>query len=277
MHFSKTWLLLEQEGLLAQACLCNGLTTLRQASLGNKKGLFYSAFFELSTGFERTMKLILILDHMAQNQLSPPDDKFIRRYGHQLRKLFDGTKFVGVRLGVTTLERFQPGSLEMITLKFLDEFADTRGRYSNINNLTGHQNQMVADPLQRWGEIANDIMRDHATATERKKAQLNGQAAAAAIGHISISLINGMDQRKMGVAALHTRSSELEIAARYTIYVLVTLIAALRELIESVSEACWNVEPKLGSNGTAHIPQMREFFDFAYADKRYAMRKSKWL
>jgi hypothetical protein len=119
-------------------------------------------------------------------------------------------------------------------------------------------------------------MREHATATERKKAQLNGQAAAAAIGHISISLINGMDQRKMGVAALHTRSSELETAARYAIYVLVTLIAALRELIEPVSEACWNVESKLGSNGTAHIPHMREYFDFAYADKRYTRLKSKW-
>ena len=26
MAFSATWFLLEQEGLLAQACLCNGLT-----------------------------------------------------------------------------------------------------------------------------------------------------------------------------------------------------------------------------------------------------------
>jgi len=47
MKFSPTWYLLEQEGLLAQACLCNGLTVLRRANLGDKKGLFYSAFFEL--------------------------------------------------------------------------------------------------------------------------------------------------------------------------------------------------------------------------------------
>ena len=36
--FSATWFLLEQEGLLAQACLCNGLTALRRANLGDKKG-----------------------------------------------------------------------------------------------------------------------------------------------------------------------------------------------------------------------------------------------
>ena len=39
MAFSPTWFLLEQEGLLAQACLCNGLTALRRANLGDKKGL----------------------------------------------------------------------------------------------------------------------------------------------------------------------------------------------------------------------------------------------
>ena len=38
-------------------------------NLGNKKGLFYFAFFDLSIGFERTMKLILIFDHMARHNL----------------------------------------------------------------------------------------------------------------------------------------------------------------------------------------------------------------
>jgi hypothetical protein len=36
MPFSATWFLLEQEGLLAQACLCNGLTALRRANRGER-------------------------------------------------------------------------------------------------------------------------------------------------------------------------------------------------------------------------------------------------
>ena len=276
MTFTKTWFLLEQEGLLAQACLCHGLTALRQANLGDKKGLFYSAFFELSTGLERTMKLILILDHMAQNQLSPPDDKFIRCYGHRLGKLWNATKSVGARRGLTVLEGFQADSLGMITLAFLDKFADTNGRYSNINQLTGRGNQTVADPLQRWGEITNLIMRDHATVSERQRAQSNGQTVAAAVSDISISLINDMDQQNMEVAGLHTRSSELETAARYAIHALVTLVAALRDVIESVCEDCWKTELDMGQDGTAHIPHMREFFDFAWTDKSYVRRKRKW-
>jgi len=43
--------------------------------------LFYSAFFELSIGFERVLKLVLILDHMARNQLVPPDSKAVEDYG----------------------------------------------------------------------------------------------------------------------------------------------------------------------------------------------------
>ena len=168
MSRNKTWFLLEQEGLLARACLCNGLTALGQANLGDRKGFYYSAFFELSIGFERMMKLVLILDHMSRHHLSPPDDMIIKNYGHKLRKLFHEAESVS-RLGLTTLNNFPAGSLAMITLEFLDGFADTSGRYSNINKLTRNKHQAVADPLRRWGEIADLTMRDLATVAERKK------------------------------------------------------------------------------------------------------------
>jgi hypothetical protein len=42
-----------------------------------------------------------------------------------------------------------------------------------------------------------------------------------------------MDQRQMDVVALHVRASELDTAAKYAIYALVTLIAALRDVIDS--------------------------------------------
>ena len=163
MVFSATWFLLEQEGLLAQACLCNGLTALRRANLGDKKGLFYSAFFELSIGFERTLKLVLILDYMARNQLTPPDSKTVEDYGHKLRALFDSTKAICTTRGVTALDAFQSDSLPIAILGFLDDFAHPGGRYSNINKLTGHKHQLMADPIVKWGEIAKRIMCEHAT------------------------------------------------------------------------------------------------------------------
>jgi hypothetical protein len=70
--FSDMWYLLQQEGYLTQSCLCNGLTALRHANINDKKGLYYSAFFELSIGLERMMKLIIIIHHMSNNNLTPP-------------------------------------------------------------------------------------------------------------------------------------------------------------------------------------------------------------
>lgn len=275
MAFSATWFLLEQEGFLAQSCLCNGLTALRHANLGDKKGLFYSAFFELSIGFERTLKLILILDHLARNKLVPPDSNTVEGYGHKLRSLFDATKAVCVTHGVTVLDEFQPNSLPIVILSFLDDFAHTGGRYSNINKLTGHKHQAMADPIVKWGEIASQIMQTQATSRERERAQLNGQMARLAFGDTAASLISDLNQQPMDVAPLHVRASELDTAAKHAIYALVTMIAALREVIDSLCGSAWTANPP-GNSGVADVPDMKEFFQFAWADRQYVMRKRQW-
>lgn len=275
MAFSATWFLLQQEGLLAQACLCNGLTALRRANLGDKKGLFYSAFFELSIGFERTMKLVLILDHMARNHLTPPDSKTVEGYGHKLIPLFDAMKTVCTTRAVNALQGFQADSLPMEILIFLDHFAHTGGRYSNINKLTGHKHQAMADPIVQWGKIANRILQKHATRKERQRAELNGQTATAAFGDAAASLISGLDQQRMDVAQMFTRASELDTAARHAIFALIELIAALREVIDSVCDSAWVANPPSPS-GLADVPDMKEFFQFAWADRKYVMRKRLW-
>lgn len=275
MVFSATWFLLEQEGLLAQACLCNGLTALRRANLGDKKGLFYSAFFELSIGFERTLKLVLILDHMARNQLIPPDSKTVEDYGHKLRVLFDSTKAICAARGVTALDAFQADSLPITILGFLDDFAHPGGRYSNINKLTGHKHQAMADPIVQWGEIANRIMREHATPGERKRAELNGHMANVAFGNAAASLISDLNQQLKGVASLHVRASELDTAAKHAVYALVTLIAAMREVVDSLCDSAWNASPA-GRSGMPDVPDMKEFFQFAWADRQFVMRKRMW-
>lgn len=79
---------------IQNSCLCNGLTALLRANLGDKKGFFYSTFFELSIGLERMLKQALILDYMSRNQSAPPDSKTVEGYGHKLRTLFDKIKAI---------------------------------------------------------------------------------------------------------------------------------------------------------------------------------------
>lgn len=160
-------------------------------------------------------------------------------------------------------------------LEFLDDFAHPGGRYSNINKLTGHKHQTMADPVVKWGEIANRIMSEHATPSQRKRAELNGQLVSEAFGNAAASLISDMNQQQMGVARLFTRASELDSAARHAIYALVTLVSALREVIDSLCDSAWKASPA-GRSGMPDVPDMKDFFQFAWANKQYVMRKRRW-
>lgn len=118
-------------------------------------------------------------------------------------------------------------------------------------------------------------MREQASPRERKRAQLNGLMANAAFGGAAVSLISDLNQQPMAVASLHVRASELDTAAKYAIYALLTLIAALREVIDFLCDSAWTVNPS-GKSGVADLPDMKEFFQFAWTDRQYVMRKRQW-
>ena len=61
----------------------------------------------------------------------------------------------------------------------------------------------------------------------------------------------------------------------YAIYALVTLLAALRDVIHSLCDSAWAVN-QAAQAGAAEVPDMKEFFQFAWADRQYVMRKRQW-
>jgi hypothetical protein len=275
LSFSPTWFLLQQEGFLSQACLCNGLTALANANIGDKKGLYYSAFFELSIGLERMMKLIIILDHMAQNELAPPNSQTIEQYQHKLNALFKATYDICSARGLTSLQPFDGDSLPRVLLTFLDSFAHPGGRYANLNKLTGHRHQALADPLVEWGRIATQIFAKQATASQRKTAKRSGYIARAAFGDAAASMISDLDQTYSDVEGLFARASELETVGRHAIFALVCLIDALRNVLDEVTSNAMQVNRNF-SQDVVGVPDMNEFFQFAWADKNYVMRKRRW-
>ena len=52
-----------------------------------------------------------------------------------------------------------------------------------------------------------------------------------------------MNQQQMGVAQLHVRASELDTASMHTIYALVTLIATLRDVIDTLCDSARAANP----------------------------------
>lgn len=118
-------------------------------------------------------------------------------------------------------------------------------------------------------------MQTQATPRERERAQMNGRMASIAFGGAAVSLMSDLNQQRMGVAPLHVRASELDTAANYAIYALVTLIAALRDVIDALCDSAWAVN-RAAQAGAAEVPAMKEFFQFAWADRQYVTRKRRW-
>jgi hypothetical protein len=133
----------------------------------------------------------------------------------------------------------------------------------------------MADPIAQWGEIASQ---DHANASHAQGAptcSIEWAGGKLAFGGAAASLISDLNQQPMDVAPLHVRASELDTAAKHAIYALVSLIAALREVIDSLCGSCLGGQSSRHS-GVATVPDMKEFFQFAWADRQYVMRKRQW-
>lgn len=54
-----------------------------------------------------------------------------------------------------------------------------------------------------------------------------------------------------------------------------TLIAALRDVIDSLCGSAWAIN-RPAHSGAAEVPVMKEFLQFAWADRQYVMRKRQW-
>lgn len=248
---------------------------MRQANVGDKKGLYYSAFFELSIGFERLMKLIIIIDYMADNKLSFPEPKAIESFGHKLNELFEATKLVCQRRSPKLVESLNSQALSIKILSFLDKYSHPSGRYANINKLLSNKFQHAQDPLLQWSEIAKLIFDSYATEREKSKADFMGKSASIAFGDSAISLIGDLGGNTLGVSELHATASVLDTASKHAIFALVVLIEELRKVLGSVTDAAHEVE-HLDGNSSSSVPYMKEFFDFAWSERSVVMRKKRW-
>ena len=90
LRFSRTFTLLQQEGHLARTSLLSGIDLLLKANLDEQNiGKFYSAFFQLTIGIERILKLVVITNHMLENNYTPPTDEELRKkYGHNIKATY---------------------------------------------------------------------------------------------------------------------------------------------------------------------------------------------
>jgi hypothetical protein len=77
-----------REAGIAASALYSGLNALRKANYA-EPSLYDQAFFGISIGLERMMKLAILLHARANGSGYPSEKGFKQEYSHDLTKLFD--------------------------------------------------------------------------------------------------------------------------------------------------------------------------------------------
>ena len=264
--FPPSFLLLQQEGYLISSSLTNGLTELRSAHIHNK-GAFYTALFNLSVGFERLLKAIIIIDHMLNNELAVPSKKQLQARGHNITDLYDECQSIGSLRGSPLPIRAQLGAIDRELLQLLSDFARVT-RYHNLDALSASHTS--TDPLARLNQLLIAILAKDAP--QRQKDKILNQAGVVAnqIDDITFTLMHALDQRPLTTSEALSLPGLHEQSVRFSVLRLIKLLTPLRDLLEEVSQGAY------GHGPVPPFPQMHEFLEWLWDDRAYVLRKKKW-
>ncbi len=248
--FTEKERLLANEASLTSSLLGNGLNSLRKANIYNK-GLYYQAFFSLSIGVERLLKMIVITQYRSEHDGEFPVDIDMRKLGHNLNKLCQNTSI-----------KFKKDSIHEKIVMFLDDFA-RKSRYYNIDSMID-ENIQYYDPLYEWSLIAENIL----DSSKKRKVIGNKQELAELIDSCSLFRFYDLQGNEvndaLGVLSIYENQ---EIIQAYSVQYMFEIITNLVEEIRKLQDKKYM------------MPVLTEFFPLYHTYwKPYEIRKKKdWL
>lgn len=179
------WRAFSREAASAAEHLAFGATILGRADYAHD-GYYAQAFLALSTGFERSAKLAILLDHALDHSGAFPSTGQLKRYQHHLEDLFNTVESIDTSrcLGVAPAA----GAIHVGILKTLSDFARNGTRYYNLEVLTGDMTvAMRDDPIAQWHtNVTQPVITAHLSAHRRSKLEQDARTVAAVLGDSAI-------------------------------------------------------------------------------------------
>lgn len=261
-----SFLLLQQEGFLISSLLTNGLTEMRSSHVHNK-GTFYTSLFNLSIGFERLLKAIVIIDYMLNHQMTVPTKKQLQAKGHNIGELYDECERIGRSRNSITPSRPLLDAIDNEFLKLLSDFART-ARYHNLDALSSSHTSH--DPLARLNKLFVAILAQDVSKTQKDKILKPVGGIINQIDDITFTLMHGLDQRPLSTADALSLPGLQEQSARFAVLRIINLLVPLGELLAEVSRGAYLLGP------VPAFPQMQEFLEWLHDDRQHILRKKRW-
>jgi hypothetical protein len=272
MPFPDSFLLLQQEGYLIRTCLAQGLTLLRSANL-DEKGHYYGAFFGLSIGLERLLKVIIILDHMARHELVPPGRATLKKYSHNVVELLSVAQSITPARPGQPLNAIVPGTVEFEIVRHLGEFAESCGRYANLDALASGRPQ--SDPLAAWKRLIERILEEDVPPRAKERARQEAAALVDALSGGVKAIAHDLDREPLSLRQWFESPRMAELAACRAVVRVLRILCPLKELLGLVGTRV-HVETQLRGLREPVVPFLEEFLDFVVDDERISLKKKRW-
>lgn len=259
--------MMAQEGHLASTALLSGFEGVRNIDY-DKPGSVYSTMFNLATGFERLLKIIVILEYRFKNDLKFPTDKKLKSLSHSIDALYHACQAEGEERGIVDGWPDEQSHHRQL-LSVLTEFAKG-SRYHNLDQMVGgFQN---ADPLLRWFQVHSSIA-DDSLSYRRREAVMNR-----ARQHCERLKLFGYEMGPMGRYDLTIDITyQLEIARLTTGHLVWALIELLRPVYRVLDRLVQDVQQmEVDRSVEITVPYMAEFFPFGLTIREAALRRKQW-
>jgi len=273
--FYKKFSLLTQEAHLAKNALLSGFDLLLKANFfQDKDGYFYSAFFHISIGMERILKLAVVTDYMLSNNYQTPTIKQLKKdFSHDIKTLYLES--------LNMMPRYLPNVIvpnrtnnDNALIDFFTEYG-TGTRYFNLNEVC--EAKMDRSPLDKWLDLSRSIYEEYTLSQIRQKSAMNLIYKMDRVGSRNgfTFHLDEHGHQMTGFDCIH-RQYLIEKSAPLIIWRLIELLQPIYFLLKAM--ACkatdYEIENKISS---MVIPHYEDFFDFLLAEKSTIKRRKKWL
>lgn len=267
--FPKSFLLLQQEAILTKSCLLNGFECLIDGNFDDVyKGKLYSAFFNISIGLERIMKLAIITDYMLKNDYNTPPQKDIRDYGHDISGLYK--KCIEI-VDEYKIEYNENDVINKSILAFFNDFAAAqKGRYANISDLDQNPNQSHC-PLDQWKEITHQIYSKDLKQKTKDKIEERIDNNKLLLQNYFTELAKGVDI--IDDARLFYMTTKTN---RYAIWRTIKIIEPIMKLLEFLSWESHKKDTEIEIKDYPSYPYYNEIFYLHNLSKPYILKFKKW-
>lgn len=268
MTQSARWHALAREAGLAAEHMAIGVTALGKANYA-QHAYYGQAFFALSTGFERSAKLALLVDYALENNGKFPPNKYITKDGHDLRTLLVKVDAIAMRHNLSDdWGRLPHSKIHDGIIDTLTNFATNVTRYYNLDLVTDSAKE--DDPIKTWFEkVSLPVLEKHYTERSREHHTEHALLMEELLGdYAKIRFQNELGDEVDSIFDGSMLASMTESAIPFTRMYVMQICRFLGLLLSELGRAAM---PDF-----KEIPYFNDFFKIYYNDDKYFKGRKTW-